>query len=60
MKLALSLPSDIAIALRRMALEGDRHLAAAAEMALRDWLIGNGYLELDHELDEETETLGSA
>ena len=29
-------------------------------VALRDWLIAHGYLDLEHELDEDTEVAGSA
>lgn len=59
MKLPLALPADVSIALRRMANQEGLSLEQAAEIALRDWLIGNGHLELEPELDEDTETEGS-
>ncbi|MFU0503612.1 hypothetical protein [Pseudaminobacter sp. NGMCC 1.201702] len=48
------------IALRRLAAEHGLSLERAASTVLREWLIENGYLELAHEFDEETETVGSA
>lgn len=60
MKLTLALPTDERLALRRLALERDVSLDQAAQIALRDWLIGHGYLELAPEIDEETETVGEA
>ncbi|RUM95166.1 hypothetical protein EET67_24770 [Pseudaminobacter arsenicus] len=48
------------LALRRLASEHGLSLEQAASTALREWLIQNGYLELEHELDEESETVGSA
>lgn len=58
--MTLPLPSDIRLALRRFATEQGCTLEEAAELALRDWLIGHGYLEPEHELDEDTETVGEA
>lgn len=46
--------------MRRLASETGKGLEDAAAVALREWLIQNGYLELEHELDESTETVGSA
>lgn len=60
MKIALALPADVSIALRRMANQEELPLEQAVEIALRDWLIGNGYLELEPELDEDTPTAGEA
>lgn len=60
MKLTLTLATDEAIALRRVAAGLGDNLSIAAQLALRDWLIGHGYLELPHELDEDTETAGEA
>lgn len=63
MKLTLTLQTDEAIALRRLANELGGDLDAAAQIALRDWLIGQGLLELPDEpdvLDEDTETVGEA
>lgn len=60
MKITLDLATDESIALRRFANEQGVKLPDAAEAALRDWLIGHGYLDLPHELDEDTETAGEA
>ena len=60
MKFTLDLSADESIALRRMANELGCSNEDAAKTALRDWLIANGYLELEHELDEDTETVGEA
>lgn len=59
-KLTLNLPADVSIALRRFAAEDGLSREDAAVAALRDWLIANGYLEFDHDLAEDTETIGSA
>ena len=59
MKLALELPTDVSIALRRMAAQDRLSNEDAAVMALRDWLTGNGYLEWQ-EFDEESDTAGTA
>lgn len=56
----LTLSTDKRIALRRYANEAGVGLEIAAQAALRDWLIGQGYLEPLHELDEDTETVGEA
>ena len=56
--LTLDLATDEALALRRFANETCEELDAAAHIALREFLIGVGMLELPHELDEETETAG--
>ena len=60
MKLALTLQTDEAIAMRRYVNDAGVGLEVAAHAALRDWLIANGYLELSHDLDEDTETVGEA
>lgn len=60
MKLDLTLLTDEAIALRRLAHELGADLPDAAKTALRDWLIGHNYLELADQIDEDTETKGSA
>lgn len=60
MKIALTLSTDERLALRRFANEAGEEPADAAHIALRDWLIGHGYLELPDELDEDTETQGEA
>jgi hypothetical protein len=52
MRIELDLSTDESIALRRLATEIGADLPTAAKRALRDWLIGNGYLEL---LGEEPE-----
>lgn len=59
MRLALELPTDVAIALRRMATQDRLSNEDAALMALRDWLTGNGYLEWQ-EFDEVSDTVGTA
>lgn len=60
MKLVVTLAADESIALRRVAAALGDNLEITAQIALRDWLIGHGYLELPHELDEDTETVGEA
>jgi len=52
--------TDERLALRQFANENGLSLEDAATRALRDWLLLNGYLELEHELAEDTETVGSA
>lgn len=60
-KLTLDLATDESIAIRRLANQlGCCSTTDAAKTALRDWLIAGGYLELEHELDEDTETVGEA
>jgi len=46
MKITLYLDTDVAIALRRFAVEANEDLDAAAKMALREYLISIGMLEL--------------
>lgn len=46
MRIEIDLSTDEAIALRRLAAELGADFPDAAKTALRDWLIGNGYLEL--------------
>lgn len=58
--LAIELDTAERIALRRLAAEHGLSLEQAAATVLREWLVQNGYLELDHELDEASETAGSA
>ncbi len=58
MKITLDLSTDESIALRRMANGIGCSNEDAVKAALRDWLVGSGYLELPHELDEDTETVG--
>lgn len=60
MKILLEISADEAVALRRLANELGCSNEDAAKTALRDWLIASGYLELEHELDEDTETAGEA
>lgn len=59
-KIALNLSTDESIALRRLANDLGCSHEDAAKTALRDWLIAGGYLELEHELDEDTETVEEA
>ncbi|MCL4745126.1 MAG: hypothetical protein KJZ83_06890 [Burkholderiaceae bacterium] len=58
MKLTLTLSTDESLALRRFANETGEELDEAAQLAIREFLIGIGMLEQRHELDEDTETLG--
>lgn len=60
MKITLELSADESIALRRLANEYEIRPELAARVALRDWLVGAGYLDLPIELDEDTETVGEA
>ena len=60
MKITLDLATDESLALRRFANETGEELDAAAHIGLHDWLIGHGYLDLPHDLDEDTETRGEA
>lgn len=59
-ELTLDLSSDESIALRRLADELGCSTDDAAKTAPRDWLIASGHLELEHELDEDTETVREA
>ena len=54
------LTTEERMALRRVANKLGAPIEAAAAAALRDWLIGHGFLEPEHELDEDTETVGEA
>lgn len=58
--LPITLATDESIALRRFASERGMSLEQATTFALREWLIDNGYMEMAHELDEDSETVGSA
>lgn len=58
--LPITLSTDERLALRRFATERGLSLEQAMTLALREWLTGNGYLEMAHELDEDSETVGSA
>lgn len=60
MKLTLVLSTEERLALRRFAKEAGEDLGSAARSALRDGLLSAGYLELEHELDEDMETVGEA
>ena len=60
MKLAITLPTDISIALRRAANEMQTDREEAAVAILRDALTALGHLEPVHLLDEDSETSGSA
>lgn len=60
MNVVLDLSTDESTALRRLANELGCSHEDAAKTALRDWLIAAGYLELEHELDEDMETVGEA
>jgi hypothetical protein len=58
LKITLELTAEVSIALRRLANEIGMEMTDAAAVALRELLIAGGYLELSHELDEDTETVG--
>lgn len=60
MKITLTLSADERIALRRFANDIGADLETAAHTGLRDWLTLIGELEPEYELDEDTETEGSA
>lgn len=60
MKITLTVSTDERIALRRFAHETGEELEGAAHIALREFLISSGMLELEHDLGEDTETVGSA
>lgn len=60
MKIMLEIRADEALALRRFTNEYRIDPDQAARFILREYLIAGGYLELEHELDEETETVGEA
>ena len=59
-RVTLDLPADVSIALRRAAKEMDVRREDAAVVLLREALTGLGHLEPLHQLDEDTETSGSA
>ena len=58
--LPITLATDERLALRRFASERGISLEQAMTLALREWLTGNGYLEMVYDLDEDSETAGSA
>jgi hypothetical protein len=61
MRLTIDLPSDVSIALRRFANMNDPlPLKEAAALALREYLISTGDLELVPVLDADSDTDGSA
>ncbi|MET3790689.1 hypothetical protein [Aquamicrobium terrae] len=60
MKITLTLLTDERIALRRFANATGKSLDDAAHLALREYLISTGDLEMLHELGEDTETAGEA
>lgn len=55
MTLTIAFSSDEILALRRLAEHYNCDPERAARMALRDWLIGHGYMDLFQGRDEETE-----
>lgn len=59
-KCAVPLSTDARIALRRLAAEHGLSLEQATATVLREYLVQNGYLEMEHDLDEASETVGSA
>lgn len=59
MKLALTLPTDVSIGLRRAANEMERSLEDTAAELLRDALISLGHIEIV-EADEDADAEGNA
>lgn len=59
MKLALTLPTDVSIGLRRAANEMERSLEDTAAELLRDVLIALGHIEIV-EADEDADAEGNA
>ncbi len=60
MVLALDLPEEVFAALEEFASEKDMPLGIAMELALTDWLIGQGRLKITQGLDADTPTEGTA
>jgi hypothetical protein len=60
MHLVLDLPRDVSIALRRFANLHQVELEESVVLALREYLIGTGDLELVAMLEADSETDGSA
>lgn len=61
MRLVLDLPTAVSIALRRFAAGTETSaLEEAAALALREFLIGTGDLELVPSLDEDGDVAGNA
>lgn len=60
MKITVDLATDESLALRRFANETGEELDAAAQLAIREFLIAVGMLEPTHDLDEDTETMREA
>ena len=58
--MTLDLPTDVRLALRNAATDLGLDRDQAAVKVLREGLIAGGWLELEHDLDEDTETKGSA
>lgn len=56
----VTLVADECLALRRLANERGAGMEEAASVALRAWLLSNGYLEMEHELAEDTDAAGEA
>jgi hypothetical protein len=61
MRLTIELSTEESIALRRF-FHGNEHatLEDAAVLALREYLISTGDLEMEYDLAEDSETVGSA
>ena len=60
MKVLLELAAAEAIALRRFSNEFRIDHDRAARFVLREYLIASGFLEIEDQLDEDTETVGEA
>lgn len=59
MKITITLPTETAIGLRRLAAEQGIELEAAAAIALKEFLTMGGWIEVD-EKDKEGEVEGEA
>ncbi len=60
MRITLDLGADVSTALRRFATETGMEIDAAAHIAIREFLIITGALELLQDMDEDSDTKGKA
>ncbi len=60
MRVILNLPTEVAIALKKVAQEEGVGVEIAASVAEVEWLVAQGYLEIPDVIDENTPTEGSA
>ncbi len=59
-EISIDIPTDVYRALHRFALQERLTQEEAALLIMRDWLIGNGYIDPEAEIDEDTPTQGEA